>query len=65
MLDILTTAAEDGRTVLLISHTPVPDALVTRRLQLEDGRLAGLTFRQSGRASAFKRARQAAVRDAS
>ncbi|MEO7016569.1 MAG: thiol reductant ABC exporter subunit CydC, partial [Leifsonia sp.] len=37
--DILTTAAEDGRTVLLISHTPVPDALVTRRLQMEDGRL--------------------------
>ena len=37
--DILTTAAEDGRTVLLISHTPVPDALVTRHVQMEDGRL--------------------------
>ncbi|MEY9953571.1 thiol reductant ABC exporter subunit CydC [Leifsonia sp. EB34] len=37
--DILTTAADDGRTVLLISHTPVPDALVTRRLHLEGGTL--------------------------
>lgn len=37
--DILTTAAADGRTVLLISHTPVPDALVTRRLRLEAGTL--------------------------
>ncbi|MFF1879047.1 thiol reductant ABC exporter subunit CydC [Leifsonia sp. NPDC058230] len=39
--DILTTAAEDGRTVLLISHTPVPDELVTRRMRLEEGRLVG------------------------
>jgi ATP-binding cassette subfamily C protein CydC len=39
--DILTTAAEDGRTVLLISHTPVADDLVTRRILLEDGRLVG------------------------
>ncbi|QNE34225.1 thiol reductant ABC exporter subunit CydC [Leifsonia shinshuensis] len=37
--DILTTAADDGRTVLLISHTPVPDELVTRRLHLEAGTL--------------------------
>jgi ATP-binding cassette subfamily C protein CydC len=37
--DILTTAAADGRTVLLISHTAVPDALVTRRLHLEAGTL--------------------------
>ncbi|MFF1632964.1 thiol reductant ABC exporter subunit CydC [Leifsonia sp. NPDC058248] len=37
--DILTTAAEDGRTVLLISHTPVPAELITRRLRLEDGHL--------------------------
>lgn len=39
--DILTTAAEDGRTVLLISHTPVPDELVTRRVRMEGGRLVG------------------------
>jgi ATP-binding cassette subfamily C protein CydC len=39
--DILTTAAEDGRTVLLISHTPVPDELVTRRVRIEGGRLIG------------------------
>jgi ATP-binding cassette subfamily C protein CydC len=39
--DILSTAVEDGRTVLLISHTPVPDDLITRRLRLEHGRLVG------------------------
>ncbi|WP_223690402.1 thiol reductant ABC exporter subunit CydC [Leifsonia poae] len=38
--DILTTAAEDGRTVLLISHTPVADGLLTRRVHLDAGRLA-------------------------
>lgn len=32
--DILATAAEDGRAVLLISHTPVPDDLITRRVNL-------------------------------
>lgn len=37
--DILSTAADDGRTVLLISHTAVPDALVTRRIHLEAGTL--------------------------
>lgn len=37
--DILTTAAEDGRTVLLISHTAVPDDLITRRVRLERGRV--------------------------
>ena len=37
--DILTTAAADGRTVLLISHTPIPDALVTRRLRVRAGTL--------------------------
>lgn len=30
--DILVTAAEDGRAVLLISHTPVPDDLITARV---------------------------------
>ena len=30
--DILVTAQEDGRAVLLISHTPVPDDLITARL---------------------------------
>ncbi|WP_348787772.1 thiol reductant ABC exporter subunit CydC [Leifsonia sp. NPDC080035] len=37
--DILTTAAEDGRTVLLISHTEVPERLITRRIHLESGTL--------------------------
>ena len=37
--DILTTAAEDGRTVLLISHTDAPEHLITRRLRLESGTL--------------------------
>ncbi|TFD72292.1 thiol reductant ABC exporter subunit CydC [Cryobacterium fucosi] len=32
--DILATAAEDGRAVLLISHTPVPDELITARVAL-------------------------------
>ncbi|MGO4535401.1 thiol reductant ABC exporter subunit CydC [Leifsonia sp. 2MCAF36] len=37
--DVLETAAEDGRTVLLISHTDIPAGLVDRVLRLEDGRL--------------------------
>lgn len=37
--DILTTAVEDGRTVLLISHTPVPGELLTRTVRMEDGRI--------------------------
>jgi ATP-binding cassette subfamily C protein CydC len=37
--DILRTAAEDGRTVLLISHTAVPRALITRTLHLSAGAL--------------------------
>ncbi|WP_431247855.1 thiol reductant ABC exporter subunit CydC [Leifsonia xyli] len=37
--DVLTTAAEDGRTVLLISHTDVPADLVDRTLHLEAGRI--------------------------
>jgi len=32
--DILEAAAEDGRAVLLISHTPVPDELITARVTL-------------------------------
>jgi ATP-binding cassette subfamily C protein CydC len=32
--DILATAAEDGRAVLLISHTRVPDDLITARVTL-------------------------------
>ena len=37
--DVLTTAAEDGRTVLLISHADVPPGLVDRALRLEHGAL--------------------------
>ncbi|WP_090037209.1 MULTISPECIES: thiol reductant ABC exporter subunit CydC [unclassified Leifsonia] len=37
--DILETAATDGRTVLLISHTDVAADLVDRVLRLESGRL--------------------------
>lgn len=37
--DILETAAADGRTVLLISHTDVPAELVDRVLRLEAGHL--------------------------
>ncbi|MFP3465244.1 thiol reductant ABC exporter subunit CydC [Leifsonia sp. SIMBA_070] len=37
--DLLTTAQEDGRSVLLISHTDVPTDLVDRTLRLEAGRL--------------------------
>lgn len=37
--DILETAATDGRTVLLISHTDVPAELVDRVLRLEAGHL--------------------------
>lgn len=39
--DIMSTAAEDGRTVLMVSHTPVADDLVTRRVVLQDGRIRG------------------------
>ncbi|WP_348648585.1 ATP-binding cassette domain-containing protein [Cryobacterium breve] len=34
--DILEAASEDGRAVLLISHTPVPDELITARVTLPD-----------------------------
>ena len=37
--DILTTAAEDGRSVVLISHTDVPDDLIDRVVRLEGGRI--------------------------
>lgn len=37
--DVLTTAAEDRRTVLLISHADVPADLVDRTLRLEHGAL--------------------------
>ncbi|MDN4615219.1 thiol reductant ABC exporter subunit CydC [Leifsonia sp. F6_8S_P_1B] len=37
--DILRTAAEDGRTVLLISHTEVPRDLITRTAHLRAGTL--------------------------
>jgi ATP-binding cassette subfamily C protein CydC len=40
--DVLTTARDDGTTVLLISHVPVPDDLVTRRLRVVDGRVSEL-----------------------
>lgn len=39
--DILTTAAEDGRSVLVISHTRVPGELIDRTVRMEDGRLVG------------------------
>lgn len=39
--DVLRTAAEDGGTVLLISHTDVPTELVDRVVRLEDGALVG------------------------
>jgi ATP-binding cassette subfamily C protein CydC len=34
--DILAVATDDRRTVVVISHTPVPDHLVTRRLSLPE-----------------------------
>ncbi|MHB1172738.1 MAG: thiol reductant ABC exporter subunit CydC [Lacisediminihabitans sp.] len=39
MRDVL-AAVGDTRSVILISHTPVPDELVTARLRLEAGRVA-------------------------
>ncbi|GAB2972841.1 amino acid ABC transporter ATP-binding/permease protein [Frigoribacterium salinisoli] len=43
--DVLRTARQDGRTVLLASHVPVPEELVTRRLRVEDGRVRELPTR--------------------
>lgn len=40
--DVLRTAQQDGRTVLLASHVPVPEELVTRRVRVEDGQLREL-----------------------
>ncbi|QJA00695.1 thiol reductant ABC exporter subunit CydC [Leifsonia sp. PS1209] len=37
--DILTTAAQDGRSVLMISHTRVPSELIDRSVRIEDGRV--------------------------
>jgi ATP-binding cassette subfamily C protein CydC len=39
--DVLATAAEEGTTVLLISHVPVPAELVTRAILMRDGELVG------------------------
>ncbi|MBF4576353.1 thiol reductant ABC exporter subunit CydC [Frondihabitans sp. VKM Ac-2883] len=38
--DLLTAAAADGTTVILISHVPVAASLVTRRVRLAGGHLA-------------------------
>lgn len=40
--DVLTTARCDGTTVVLISHVPVDDSLVTRRVRIEAGRAVEL-----------------------
>ncbi|ROQ41217.1 ATP-binding cassette subfamily C protein CydC [Frondihabitans sp. PhB188] len=40
LADLLRAAEADGTTVVLISHVPVPSALVTRRLRLVGGRFA-------------------------
>ncbi len=37
--DVLTTARDDGATVVVISHVEVPADLVTRRVRVEAGRL--------------------------
>jgi ABC-type multidrug transport system ATPase subunit len=37
--DLLAGAGRDGRTVLLASHEPPPESLVSRRVSLENGRL--------------------------
>ncbi|ROS54569.1 thiol reductant ABC exporter subunit CydC [Frigoribacterium sp. PhB24] len=39
VLDVLTTARDDGSTVVVISHVEVPAELVTRRVRVESGRL--------------------------
>jgi len=41
--DVLTTARQEGTTVLLISHVPIDDALVTRRVRVEAGRIIDAT----------------------
>ncbi|MDY0892977.1 thiol reductant ABC exporter subunit CydC [Frigoribacterium sp. CFBP9030] len=41
--DVLTTARQEGTTVLLISHVPIDDALVTRRVRVEAGRIVDAT----------------------
>jgi ATP-binding cassette subfamily C protein CydC len=38
--DVLTTARDDGSTVVVISHVEVPAELVTRRVRIEAGRLS-------------------------
>lgn len=37
--DLVTTARAAGRTLLVVSHVPVPDDLVDRTLRMADGRL--------------------------
>ena len=41
--DVLATARQEGTTVLLISHVPIDDALVTRRVRVEAGRIVDAT----------------------
>ncbi|PCN47228.1 thiol reductant ABC exporter subunit CydC [Curtobacterium sp. 'Ferrero'] len=38
--DLVGAARQDGRTVVVVSHVPVPDDLVDRTLVMRDGRLA-------------------------
>ncbi len=40
--DLVTTARAAGRTLLVVSHVPVPDDLVDRTLRMADGRLLAL-----------------------
>nr|WP_217271006.1 thiol reductant ABC exporter subunit CydC [Frigoribacterium sp. VKM Ac-2836] len=39
VVDVLTTARDDGSTVVVISHVEVPAELITRRVRIEAGRL--------------------------
>jgi ATP-binding cassette subfamily C protein CydC len=41
--DMLTTARQEGTTVLLVSHVPVDDSLVTRRVRVDGGRVVDPT----------------------
>jgi ATP-binding cassette subfamily C protein CydC len=38
--DLVGTAQAAGRTVLVVSHVPVPAELVTRTMRIRDGRIA-------------------------
>lgn len=62
--DVLTTARDDGSTVVVVSHVEVPVELVTRRVRVEAGRLHEVSVEVSVEVEVAASAASAAGTDA-